>query len=375
MCTSKEKEQQGTKFSRRNFVKRMTMGVTGIAMMVKQLSCTSFKTVKKIPRRRLGRTNLMVSEISMGGHFKGTDWHSKWETISPEIKELRDTIFKESIKYGINFFDTNYEFERKLLALSLKNNPGIREKIIVVADVNDYFADTPDQIYDTMMTQIDIQLNNLGLPYTDVLRFSAVNKRTHPKRLEFMIKAFKEIKKAGKAKYLAISHHVPEVLLKWINAFDEIDIIYMVYNYFASLAEKELFPVAKKKDIGIVTIKPFNKGTIFGSTGEEAPMEWSFVRAMVDSLKDVEKDLTTEDLIQGRNISLAQASLRYVLSNKDISTVLIGVDNMEQFNENISIAGNTKFGKSDRSLLDQYVSRFEEELPDNYKWLKTWKYS
>ena len=373
----------GEELSRRDFLKDVSLGVVGVGILTSQLSCSGLQVFGvrgdsreekfKMAYRKLGRTGLMVSEIGLGGHFRGTDWENTWEDISPEQKQQRVAVFKECLKWGINYFDTNYEFERKLLGLALKSVPGIREKIIIETDINDFSANTGQEVYDLMMKMIDVQLNNLQLPYVDVLRFTAVNKRTTPERLEGAIRGFIDLKRDGKVKFLAVSQHNPDVLLEWINKYDEIEIIYVIYNYFASLAEEELFPEAKKKDLGVVIIKPFNKGTIFDPKLSESIKEWQFVRSQVERLGDKQKDRTRKDLIQGTNLTLAQAGLRYILSNEAVSTVIPGMDNVDHVRENVRVVGDTKFGNLDRGILEQYVAHFENVLPADYSWLTKWK--
>jgi aryl-alcohol dehydrogenase-like predicted oxidoreductase len=249
----------------------------------------------------------------------------------------------------------------------------IREQIFIVTDINDS-KETGQDTYDFLMQKINEQLANLQLPDVDILRFTTVIKRTPPERLEAAIKAFKQIKKAGKAKFLAVAQHDPELLLEWISKYDEIDVIYMPYNYFASKAEEELFPVAKRKDIGVVVIKPFNKGTIFDPKLLETMKFGSGSRSVIERAEQEKKERTPGDLTKGTSLTLAQASLRYILSNENISAVIPGMETVDEVRENVKVAG-TKFGRLERDILKRYAAHWRKALPENYQWLNEWRHS
>lgn len=376
-----EHESTQKELNRRDFLKDMSLSVAGMGMLTGQLSCSRLCALvaksdsgeQNMKYRRLGRTGLMVSEIGLGGHFSGTEWDSKWEQISDQAQKQREAVFREALKCGINFFDTNYEYERISLGMAMKHVPHSREKIYVETDINDR-GKTAQETYDYLMKKIDEQLYKLQLPYVDILRFSTVKKKTPLEEVEAAIKAFKQIKKDGKAKFFAVAQHDPELLLEWINKFDEIEIIYTPYNYFAPKAEQALFPAARDKDIGVVVIKPFNKGSIFNpDLSKHMREERNSYFTKKAKVKEEKKERTIGDLTKNKNITLAQASLQYILSNQNVSIVIPGMDNVDQVRENVSIAGGSKFGMQERGILEQYVGCFENVLPENYQWLKEWK--
>jgi aryl-alcohol dehydrogenase-like predicted oxidoreductase len=367
------------KLSRREFLRNASLSMAGVSIIANQLSCTSLRLCgnrkhaeekeSRMVYRKLGRTGLIVSEIGLGGHCDGPQWQEK----RSKEQWQRDAVFKECLRWGINYFDTNAENERKSLGLALKGMTEIREQIFIVTDINDR-KETSQDTYNFMIQKIDEQLTNLQLSYVDILRFTTVIKRTPPERLEAAIKAFKQIKKAGKAKFLAVAQHDPELLLEWISKYDEIDVIYMPYNYFASKAEEELFPVAKRKDIGVVVIKPFNKGTIFDPKLLETMKFGSGSRSVIERAEQEKKERTPGDLTKGTSLTLAQASLRYILSNENISAVIPGMETVDEVRENVKVAG-TKFGRLERDILKRYAAHWRKALPENYQWLNEWRHS
>jgi len=357
--------------NRRRFVKNISLGVAGASPLSRSPLLTWAPAEEnQMVYRRLGRTGFQVSEIGLGGHYDGPNWKGK----NSRDPQQRDAVFAECVKCGVNCFDTNAEYERKSLGASIKNGPDIRDRILVVADINDRDG-TKEDIYQFILDSMEEQLRNLQLPYVDVMRFTTVIRKTPPEKCEAAIRAFQEVKKAGKAKYLAFSQHDPDLLTQWIQRYDEIDIIYVPYNYFASKADQELFPAARKKDIGVMVIKPFNKGTIFDPQLASL-MKGGGTRSVLEMAEKEKQSRTPDDLTRNTTMTLAQASLCFILSNPNVSTVIPGMETVMEVRENLAIAGKgPEFGKQDRAMLDPFGKHLDECLPQAYQWLKGWKYA
>ena len=362
-------ERRTSAMDRRTFVASVSLGLAGASRLANSplLPLVSAGDSKMV-YRRLGRTAFHVSEIGLGGHYDGPNWKAK----NSKDQQQRDAVFTECIKRGVNYFDTNTDYERQSLANSLKAMPEIREKVFIVADINDKEG-SKEEIYRFVLDSMDVQLRVMQLPRVDVMRFTTVARKTPPEKCEAAIKAFQEVKKAGKARYLAFSQHDPDLLLQWINRYDEIDIIYVPYNYFASKADQGLFSAARKKDIGIIVIKPFNKGTIFDPS-VAAAIQGKGIRSVLERAEQEKQTRRSEDLVRGASLTLAQASLRFILSHPDISTVIPGMETADEVRENLAMAGaGPEYGKQDLALLDHCAKHFAECLPKSYQWLKNWK--
>jgi len=363
--------QPRTGISRRGFVQGLSAGLAGVSLFASSplLHCAP-EAVGEMVYRRLGRTDFKVSEIGMGGHFDGPNWKTK----NSKDQSRRDAVLRECIKHGVNYLDTNADYERTALGISLAQVPEIRDKVFVVADINDKEG-SADDIYNFLVTSMDEQLRMLQVSCADVMRFTTVVRKTSPEKCEAAIRAFKLFKKQGKARFLAFSQHDPDLLLEWVNRYDEIDIIYVPYNYFASKAEQELFPAAKKKDLGIIVIKPFNKGTIFDPRLAEL-IRGGGARSVLERAEKEKQSRSPEDLTRGTNLTLAQASLRFILSRPEVSTVIPGMETVEEVSENLKVAGTGKqFGMTENQVLERYAAHFEKALPDGYRWLGDWKHA
>ena len=318
----------------------------------------------RVKKRKLGKTNLWVSEIGLGGHYDGIGWQEK----DSKNQDLRENVVKRALDYGINYFDTNGTPERESLELIFKRNRDLRDKIYLVADINDRNDNKGDTIK-FLLEQIDKQLEMLQVDYVDVMRFTCVANKTPDENIEGAIEAFQKMKKDRKARFFAVAQHDPDLLLSWIKKWDEIDIIYSPYSFLIQKADEKLFPEAKKKNIGIVCIKPFAKGTLFRLNNLKELKGGSGFRDIKRRLEGENRDLKA--LSKDENISLARTTLKFILSNEDVSIVIPGMETPDEVDDNVPASGDRIINELE--MLEKNKNGFGSLLPENYRWLKKWE--
>jgi aryl-alcohol dehydrogenase-like predicted oxidoreductase len=124
--------------------------------------------------RKLGKTNLLVSEIGHGLWGMG-DWTDANDTQSLEA-------LQKSLDMGCNFFDSAWSYGKghsdKLLGQLIKNNP--QAKIIAASKVppknQKWPATSGDKLNDVFPRQHVIEytekiLEGIGIPSIDLLQF------------------------------------------------------------------------------------------------------------------------------------------------------------------------------------------------------------
>ena len=92
----------------------------------------------KMHYRRLGKTNLMISEVSLGGHWKnrnaGRFWdHFANEEVPEDVAKNRSDVISTCIDVGINYLDITTAAECLSYGAALK---GRRDKMYVGADIH-----------------------------------------------------------------------------------------------------------------------------------------------------------------------------------------------------------------------------------------------
>ncbi len=223
--------------------------------------------------RKLGKTNLMINEIGMGGI-----------PIQGVSQEKVNDIVKALIENNINFIDTarGYTVSEKLLGNALV---GVREKFVLATK-------SMSRTFEQMTEDIEVSLKNLKTDYIDLYQMHNVSLgEDYSGALEALLMA----KKQGKVKHIGVTTHSIEFLEKIIN-LKEIETIQFPYNIIENQAEK-VFLEAYKKDIGVIVMKPLAGGAI-------------------------------DD---------GKIALKYILNNPNVSVVIPGMESVEQVMENGSV--------------------------------------
>jgi len=353
-------------------VKIVTENTNSLSKMFEK---TDSKKIEKIRYRVLGRTGLKISEIALGGHYDGAGWREK----GSDKQERRNEVIGEAYKLGINYFDSNEVYESEKIGMALSELKIKRETIYLVADTNAYKNanknDLKKEMVNNAIIEVDKHIEALKTTYVDIFRLTTWSNPYHREGIRAGVEAFNILKKDGKAKFFAISNHNPKDLYQMMEEIPEVDILYIPYSYITNKAEV-VFPVAKKKGIGVVCIKPFVKGTFFKLKNID-------LSKMNRTLKEIEQtynsDRTPEELINDKKQTLALANLKYILSNKNITTVIPGMETAEEVRENVKASYEGEITEKEMGLLQDFWNNPEGENLINemcsgkYHFLKQWK--
>ncbi|MDL2311214.1 aldo/keto reductase, partial [Peptostreptococcaceae bacterium OttesenSCG-928-C18] len=252
-------------------------------------------------KRILGKTGFEVSVIGLGGI-----------PIQNVDEETAIQIVKEAHAQGINFIDTarGYNDSEKLLGKALE----------VVGRDKFYIATkSMNRTYDGVLEELKTSMKNLKVDYIDLFQFHNVSKEPEYEMMfseNGAFKAIKEMQKKGLIKEIGVTSHSVDLLNKLIDT-NEFATIQFPYNVVENQAE-EAFEKAKKKNIGILIMKP----------------------------------------LAGGAIPKGELCLRYIMENKNITLAIPGMDTVEQVIENCSVGNNP------RNLTDSERAELQETIKD-----------
>ncbi|MFC1557781.1 aldo/keto reductase [candidate division KSB1 bacterium] len=248
------------KITRRDFIGKSALGAGLMNLDAKGESDfrTSAKLLDKgVPKRRLGRTNKMISCIGFGGSG------SRFSTWTPQESDAQYLI-EYAIKLGINYFTSssmyNYKSEKRY---GRYLTPKYRDKIFL-------YDSTEVRTYDGVMKEIEKSLKNLKTDYIDVYIMMAVDKVKDVETLAGPAggyKACRRMKDEGVIKHIGCSFHIWNAASqKLINEFDDIEVALCPINASRSGGNEDKFlPIAKQKDIGVNAIKSTGQNALIGN--------------------------------------------------------------------------------------------------------------
>ena len=298
--------------------------------------------------RRLGKTGLKVSEVGFGGHSwyykKVPDGKGGYRrvTIDEAVK-----MIEAGLEMGVNFFDSCTPVEESAIPGEALHRLKARDRAIISIRVSHKMKGVEadkKEIY--KWTE-----QRLGLWKTDCVDLCLLCNTEHdtPQSgywdMSYSMEALDKLKKQGKIRFTGFGcHFTPELFLEAFDKFgDYFDICSIPYNVRHRAAEKVL-PAAKKKDMGVITIKPFARGSL----------------------------LKKKDL-KGADASLPRDMIAFVLENKHVDICTCGFHTVEQVRENFS-ASWTPLAPENRQRLELAAAIKCKDPHSN--WLeKDWVYA
>ncbi len=215
------------KFSRRDFMRNTSLVAAGTiagALANEGQAAGKFVHTSKIlnfhPKmtyRRMGKTNLMVSEVSLGGHWKNRNAGRYWdhfanEEVPDDVAKNRTDVMSACIDSGINYLDITTAAECLCYGVALK---GRRDKMYVGADIHNLGPRGSDRCNVKDQTfNVETCLRLLQTDYLDIWRPQAkmagklgTNQLNTDPEVEVLIETFQKMHKAGKVRHLGMSCH------------------------------------------------------------------------------------------------------------------------------------------------------------------------
>ena len=320
--------------SRREFIQKLlsAAAAAGLYPLIDPLTGSALNNgfEEKMPLRPLGKTGYKVGIYSLGGQ-------AAIET--PGKEELSVKIINRAIDLGINYIDTAAVYGRTsdkvgkdAAAGQSERNMGqvmkYRRKEVFLA------TKTNDRTYDGSMRLLEKSLKNLQTDHIDLwqihnLRTAEIGNIDKFFANDGVVKAMEKARDQKIVKFLGITGHESPAMLKAMVERYPFDNVLVAINaadkHFDPFIEKFL-PVANAKNMGIVGMKIPARDRIFSHGG----------------------------------IITIKEAIEYVLS-LPLSTIIIGLDDVAQLEENITIARNFKPLTADQMLA------IEEKTKPYYK--------
>ena len=269
------------------------------------------RTHLAMPTNAFGKTGFKVGILSLGGQAtleqKGTD-------------ELSEKMINRAIDLGVNYIDTAASYgggvSQKHIGMVMKT----RRKEVWLS------TKTHDRSYDGSMRLLEESLNSLQTDHLDMWQLHNVQRKDQVDQIfaeNGALKALIKAREEGVVRHLGITgHYEPMILLDCINRFP-FDAILMALNaadvHYLSF-KNYLLPEAQKLGIAIIGMKVATRGRMI-STWTPPPLEEQPER-MRTALPGT---LTIQEALS-YNMTLP------------VSTTILGVDDLEQIEENMQIA-------------------------------------
>lgn len=297
--------------------------------------------------RRLGRTGLMLSAVSMGGHMKRIPYRRG----SEEFKKNRREVISAALDHGMNYIDACSSGEVRIYAEALGEK---REKIYFGFDWTGGRNPSVAGSLQKMKQGLDDGLKQAGLDYVDVWRVTLREQTTRNtrKEIETVMAALEWGKTTGKARCTGVSTHHRPWVAQAVAKYPQLEVI--VTPYTAGSKEKpvgSMFDALRRHDVGMIGIKPFASGMVFKSRGTP------------DSPTKEEDD------------ERARMALRYVLCCDVLTAAIPGLITVDQVkNAAAAVRERRQLDLAEAKRYRQITHEMWANLPQDYGWLRDWEW-
>ena len=283
------------------------------------------KTISDLPLRRLGKTNVMVTPIGIGGAALSHGY------TTPTTDEEAIAAVNRAAELGIAYIDTSpgYGQSERRIGLAFKNNDELRKKFFLATKTG---TGVRPSNYTTDWTYRSVE-NSLKLMNTDWIDLMQIH---DPASLEpalapdGALKALIDLKEQRVIKAIGLGVRSHALLLQAIEhgAFDTI-LTYADFNLVRQTARNDLFSVAEKNDVGIILGSPIMFG-LLSNRSEEKIERYRLAEDEVQKIKRLNQ------WVKERNIKLMSLNLQYCLRESRISVIILGTRNVQQVDEFVS---------------------------------------
>jgi len=292
--------------------------------------------------KEFAESGIKSSIIGLGGHEflengKSRGFNEDFEkAVTPGYffegfgGEKRKRIIKAAVENNINFFDVTIDSEKEALGRNLTEiRPPCDSYIQTRPEGMVYSYDennTQMADYDLLKEEVERILKLIKRKKIDFFNFAFMKSalKNDPDYLDKIEYNIKNLKKEGLIRFAcADTFSGEETYLKQIKA-GCFDAIYINFNFANSAAANKVLPLAKEKGMMVITREPFMKGSLF-KMGREIGVE--------------NRDL------------LARTSLKWILNQTEVDIVVMGVDNVEQLENNLSILDNLELSPKEVRLI------------------------
>jgi 1-deoxyxylulose-5-phosphate synthase len=292
--------------------------------------------------RRLGLSELVVSEISLGS----------WLTYGSSAveNERAQACVDRAFELGINFIDTANVYARggaeRFLAGALKGRP--RDSYVLATKL--YFPISHSDrglSREQVLKQIDASLARLETDYVDLYQCHRYDAQTP---LEETMDALTEVVRSGKARYLGFSEWTaPQIqasldlpnVEKFVSSQPQ-------YSMLWRVPEAEVIPVCAANGISQIVWSPLAQGILTGKyrPGEAPPpgsraaderSNFSLGRFFNDETLGAVQLL--RPIADGLGVTLAELALAWVLREPNVASAIVGASRPEQVEQNAAASG------------------------------------
>jgi L-glyceraldehyde 3-phosphate reductase len=210
-----------------------------------------------------------------------------------------------------------------------------------------------------LVSSLDQSLKRMGLDYVDIFYHHRPDPNTP---LEETMAALDLIVRQGKALYVGISNYQAEEAARAIQILKKMGTPCLIhqpkYSMFERWVEGGLLDLLEKEGVGCIPFSPLAQGLLTNKYLKGIPEDsrahksTGFLQEKEVTPEKVQKIQKLNELALKRDQTLAQMALAWILRDKRVTSVLIGVSRPEQVTDSLQCFRNTWFSEAELQQIE-----------------------
>lgn len=323
--------------------------------------------------RRCGKSGIKLPEISLGL------WHNFG---SVDIFESFRKILWKAFDFGITHFDlaNNYgpvpgSAEENFGIILKKDFSNLRDEMIISTKAGWDMWPGPYGNFGSrkyLLASLDQSLKRMNLDYVDIFYSHRPDPETP---LEETMGALAQAVHQGKALYAGISSYPADLTREAANILKEMNVNCLIHQPKYSMLNRwvedgtanspSLLDVLEEKGIGCIPFSPLEQGVLTNKylkgipEGSRASKPHGYLRIEDVTAQKVSKARKLNEIAAGRKQSLAQMAVAWLLKDKRVTSVLVGVSSVEQLQDNLKSLDNLNFSGEELKIIESILNENE----------------
>lgn len=313
--------------------------------------------------RRCGRSGLKLPAVSLGL------WHNFGHV---DVLDNCRRILRLAFDEGITHFDlaNNYgpppgAAEENFGRILHQDFHGYRDQMIISTKAGYYMWEGPYGDWGSkkyLVSSLDQSLRRMKLDYVDIFYHHRPDPDTP---LEETMTALDLVVRQGKALYIGLSNYKPEEAAKAIGILRQLGTPCLIhqpkYSMFERWVEKGLLDLLEKEGVGCIPFSPLAQGLLTNKYLKGIPEDsrahkpHGFLKEEQVTPEVLSKIRKLNELALKRDQTLAQMALAWILKDKRITSVLIGVSKPEQVMDSLQCFRNTWFSDEELRQIEEIL--------------------
>lgn len=314
---------------------------------------------------RCGKSGLLLPSLSLGlwHNFGGVD-----------VFEKGRAIIRHAFDNGITHFDlaNNYgpppgSAEENFGVIIKKDFAGFLRDQIVISTKAGYtmwpgpYGDWGSRKY--LLASLDQSLKRMQVDYVDIFYSHRPDPATP---IEETMMALDHAVRQGKALYVGISNYSAEQTEKAAAILRQLGTPCLIhqpkYSMFERWVEAGLLDVLDNNGIGCIPFSPLAQGLLTDRylkgipADSRAGKEHGYLKTDEITDERMKKILQLNELAVGRNQTLSQMAIAWLMRKPAVTSVLIGVSTIQQLDANLGTLNNTSFSDEELMVIEKILA-------------------